>query len=185
MKTDYLYILPECYIDTNLVQILLQIKGVNHQNSCGQVTNVLQQRFKNSFAIGVVDNDKKQSTYSKESIAIACSNELTLCKHPGSSHYLIKINNIMEKFIMNCADELNIDFQQYGIPSDLEGFKRITKQKDSLNNTQLKSVLKAITHSNEMALLKEVLEYLITNRYDSNDDDLKLIFANHGFTVCD
>lgn len=39
MKETYLHIVPECYVDTNLVQILMRIKGVNHQNSCGQVTN--------------------------------------------------------------------------------------------------------------------------------------------------
>lgn len=49
MKNSYLHIIPECYVDTNLVQILLQIKGVNHQYGCGQVTNVMKKR-KHSIA---------------------------------------------------------------------------------------------------------------------------------------
>lgn len=181
MKTDYLQILPECYVDTNLVQVIMQIKGVNHQNSCGQVTNVLQQQFKDRFAVGIIDNDKRQSDYSKESIVIARSKELTLCKHKDSHHYLVKINNIMERFIINCAKEQGVDLNQYDIPSDLEGLKKITKTKDSLNNPKLQIAFKAISHSNEMVLLKEVLEYLNSNRYDSKEAEIKTIFANHGY----
>jgi len=41
MKFDCSCIIPECYADTNLVQTLLQMRGANHQKSCGQVTKEL------------------------------------------------------------------------------------------------------------------------------------------------
>ena len=55
MKFDCSCIIPECYADTNLVQTLLQMKGANHQKSCGQVTNKLQSTFKDKFAVGIID----------------------------------------------------------------------------------------------------------------------------------
>ena len=101
MKDTYLHIVPECFVDTNLVQILMQIKGVNHQNSCGQVTNVIMNKFKDKFAIGIVDKDNLQSKYSNACVEIAHSEEITLCKHPNAQHYLIKINNIIYLIINN------------------------------------------------------------------------------------
>lgn len=180
MKNSYLHIIPECYVDTNLVQILLQIKGVNHQYGCGQVTNVMKKRFKDSFSIGIVDNDGLQSNYSNECVAIASSDEIILCKHPNSHHYLIKIKHIMERFILNCAEEQGIDLEANGIPSDLDGLKSITK-KDCLDNPNLKRALKAVSKSNEMMLLTEVLEYLEAQKYNSKDADLINIFSSHGF----
>ena len=182
MNDAYLHIVPECFVDTNLVQILMQIKGVNHQNNCGQVTNVLMTRFKDKFAIGVVDNDKRQSNYSKECDVIAKSNEITLCKHPTAQHYLIKINHIMENFILNSAKELEVDLKEYGIPDDLDGLKNITKSKDCLENNDLKRAIKAVSSSNEMQLLTEVLNYLQTNKYNCNNKAIIGIFIAHGFS---
>ena len=181
MKTTHLYIVPECYVDTNLVQILMQVKGVNHQHSCGQVTNTMQNRFDNSFSVGVVDNDKKQSNYSKECLEIAHSNELILCQHPETHHYLIKIKNIMETFILNCAKELGLSLDDLGIKGGIDDLKSVTKDEDSLNNPQLRKILKAVSHANEMTLLAEVLNYLDRTKYNASVADLQAIFANHGF----
>lgn len=35
------YIIPECYIDTNLVETLICIGGCNHQKGCNQVAKVI------------------------------------------------------------------------------------------------------------------------------------------------
>ena len=181
MKKTYLHIVPECFVDTNLVQILMQIKGVNHQNSCGQVTNVLKNKFKEKFAIGIVDNDNLQSNYSKACVEIAHSREITLCKHPENQHYLIKINHIMEIFILNSAKDANVDLKEYGVPNDLEGLKNITKSRDCLNNNDLRRAIKAVSGSNEMQLLTDVLNYLQSKKYSSDIDELTDIFKTHGF----
>lgn len=181
MKDTYLHIVPECFVDTNLVQILMQIKGVNHQNSCGQVTNVLKNKFKDKFAIGIVDDDNLQSNYSNACVEIAHSDEITLCKHPDNQHYLIKINHIMEIFILNSAKEAHVNLKQYGIPDDLEGLKNITKSKDCLDNNDLRRAIKAVSGSNEMQLLTDVLNYLQSKKYNSNSDELTDIFKTHGF----
>lgn len=181
MKDTYLHIVPECFVDTNLVQILMQIKGVNHQNSCGQVTNVLQKKFKDKFAIGIVDDDNLQSNYSKACVEIAHSDEITLCKHPNNQHYLIKINHIMENFILNSAKDAKVDLKKYGIPDSLEGLKTITKSKDCLDNNDLRRAIKAVSGANEMQLLAEVLKYLQSKKYNSNSNELIELFKARGF----
>lgn len=181
MKTTHLHIIPECFVDTNLTQILMRVKGVNHQHSCGQVTNVMQGKFGDQFSVGVIDMDKKQSRYSEECVEIAHSNELILCKHPGSHHYLIKIVNIMERFIMNAVNELGLNLANYGIGEGLDGLKTITKNSDSMNDNQLRCLLKDVSHSNEMALMSDILTYLDTTRYNASDEEIMAIFSKHGF----
>lgn len=181
MNKVNLHILPECFVDTLLVQMLLQIKGVNHQKGTGAVTRNMQTKFKDAFAIGVIDNDKEQSTYAKESVVIAQSKEITLCKHPDSFHYIIKINNVMEKFILNCANDLGIDLSSEGLPADLEGLKAITKSQDSLNNPLLKKALRVIGDAKEIRLLTDILKYLNDKKYESSDAELQAIFSKFCF----
>lgn len=181
MKTDHLHIIPECYVDTNLVQILMRVKGVNHQHSCGQVTNTMQNRFNDSFSIGIVDNDDRQSKYSQACVEIARSKEIILCKHPDSHHYLVKIINIMETFILHCIDDLGFSVVELGIPGGIEDLKKITKDKDSLDNPELRKILKAVSQAKEMRLLKDILNYLDSSRYISTECELKEIFAKYGY----
>lgn len=48
-RTDF--IIPECYIDTNLVETLVCSGGCNHQKGCNQVAKVMQEKFADRFAI--------------------------------------------------------------------------------------------------------------------------------------
>ena len=52
-----LNVLPECYVDTNLIEYLLDA-GVNHQHCCSKVVGQLNTTFANSFAIGIIDKAK-------------------------------------------------------------------------------------------------------------------------------
>ena len=45
-----LNVLPECYVDTNLIEFLLDA-GVNHQHSCSKVVGQLNTTFADSFAV--------------------------------------------------------------------------------------------------------------------------------------
>lgn len=66
-------ILPECYIDTNLVNTLVG-KSCNHQKVCPTVFKVMNERFKDSFALGVIDKDKREPK-AIESFLLLCNNE--------------------------------------------------------------------------------------------------------------
>jgi hypothetical protein len=57
------FIIPECYIDTNLVETLVCPAGCNHQKGCNQVAKVMQEKFADRFAIGMIDADKRRPGY--------------------------------------------------------------------------------------------------------------------------
>ena len=41
-----LYIIPECYVDTNLIETLVPTaKGYNHQKGCNNVVKVMKEKF--------------------------------------------------------------------------------------------------------------------------------------------
>ena len=58
-KLDFPNVVPESYVDTNLMQSLL--KGtVNHQMGCTKVISSLNNALSDRFAIGVIDLDREQ-----------------------------------------------------------------------------------------------------------------------------
>lgn len=59
-----LNIIPECYVDTNLIEYLTNAQ-VNHQHSCTKVVGLLNTRFKDQFSIGIIDKDKVEMGYIK------------------------------------------------------------------------------------------------------------------------
>lgn len=181
MKLDYLYIIPECYADTNLIQTLLQIKGANHQKSCGQVTNEMKQRFHDDFAVGIIDLDKKQSIYAEECETIASSNEFSVCRHAGTNHYLIKIHNVLENFIIHCAEETGVDLLPLGIPLDRESLMKRTKKQEAKNDPELTNIFKKLSSSSEMTLLKDVIAFLCKEKYNIKHEAIQEIFHQHGF----
>ena len=58
-----LFIIPECYIDTNLVETLIITDGCNHQKGCNTVVKTMQQKFANAFSVGIIDEDKRQVSF--------------------------------------------------------------------------------------------------------------------------
>lgn len=45
MKGRVDFVIPECYIDTNLVETLACPGGYNHQKGCNQVAKIMQEKF--------------------------------------------------------------------------------------------------------------------------------------------
>jgi len=50
-------IIPECYADTLLIEIL-GFKRPSHQLGIGKVVGIFDKNFKNKFAVGIIDDDK-------------------------------------------------------------------------------------------------------------------------------
>lgn len=76
-KKDW-HIVPECYIDTNLAEYLLDSHGVNHQKGCNAVAKkMMESNLKDQFSIGIIDNDKRQHSYVNEFTEIAHTKELS------------------------------------------------------------------------------------------------------------
>ena len=101
-QNKILHIMPECFVDTNLIEYLLNA-GVNHQHCCSKVVGQLNTTFADKFAIGIIDKDKVQLGYIRECNIIAQTEHLTLMKHRERHQYLITIAPAVDKFVLDCA----------------------------------------------------------------------------------
>ena len=83
-----LYIIPECYVDTNLIETLVPTaKGYNHQKGCNNVVKVMKEKLSDKFAVGIVDKDKRQVSYVNEFEEIGHTDSLFL-QTPGQGSFL-------------------------------------------------------------------------------------------------
>ena len=172
-----LYFVPECYVDTNLVESLLETDGVNHQKGCNTVVNTMKSKVLNDgFAVGVIDADKRQPSYVKEFTEIACSKHLSLMRHVTKHHYLVMIKPAMYQFILDCAEEQGVDMSIYGLASDLDTFKDQAKTVSTKNDVRFKRLFKKLKGNSEIKTLYDILNYFKSNQYKSNQADLMKLF---------
>ena len=169
-----LYIIPECFIDTNCIETLVPTtKGYNHQNGCNTVVKIMQEKLKDNFAIGIIDKDKKQVKYVDDFDEIAHTESLYLYKHPSKPHFLIMIYPAMDSFILKCASETNVAMEKFGLPSDLKSFTKRTKQVTSKEDAAFKKLFNAIKAAKEIIILKNWIKYLKLKQYEVNCEELK------------
>lgn len=173
-----LNVIPECYVDTHLTCVLLGVNGVNHNKGCNQVCSTMKKKFNDKFAIGIIDDDKRKHTYVNEFKEIASSRHIVLLKHPSKSHYLILIRHAVEDFILSCVEELKIDMSKYGLPSDMEGLKIVTKNEQSSHDPRFNKLFRDLCKASELTALSKVLVYLNDKKYNSDVETLKGYFSN-------
>ena len=113
------FIIPECYIDTNLVETLVCTGGCNHQKGCNQVAKVMQEKFADRFAVGIIDADKRRPGYLNEFCEIASSKHIKLLRHTVRSHFIILVHPAADGFILSCAEVANINLSDYGLSSKI------------------------------------------------------------------
>lgn len=181
-QTKLLNIMPECYVDTNLVEYLLN-SGVNHQHCCSRVVGQLRTTFIDRFAIGIIDKDKVELGYIKDCDEIAATRHLTLMKHKSKQQYLIMIKPAVDRFILDCAKEQGVDTETFGLPSDLKEFTKISKSTASSTDPRFKSLFKAIEDNKEIRNLRSILGYLSENKYKADLATIKSIFEDVGAIV--
>lgn len=175
-------IVPECYIDTIFIESLLTFlfpsfyvsRGVNHQHGCNEVARVMEKskNLKDSFALGIVDNDKRKPSYLKACTEVYKSDHkhLRCVKHPDKRHFFVVVSPAMEEFIIACADEASpkIDLNELGLSSDLTELKKFTKHCSSKNNPTFKKLFKALIEQND-----EIKQFRIfLSRLFENPDDV-------------
>jgi len=174
----YNNIMPECYIDTTLVESLLDA-DVNHKHNCNEVAKEMQKgKYKNEFAVGIIDNDKRKLSYIEDGfVKIGQTENLTLLKHRNKHQYIIKVgkeHKAMETFIKANVDALGMKMEDFGLPSDLA--KLIEQTKDSVSTQKDPRILKlckTMRQSPEVAKLQDILAYLAANKYNVDIDEFK------------
>lgn len=164
-------VIPECYIDTNLIEFLLNAK-VNHQHSCNNVIKALNDK-KDEFAIGIIDNDKRAVAYIKDCEKIRETKRLKFFKHRERNQYLITISPAADGFILDCTIEQGIDVSNFELPINFDDFLKETKTKTSNKDQRFKKLFKEIKNHKEISLLQKVLTYLCENKYQSDVEEIK------------
>ena len=170
-------VMPECYVDTNLIEYLLGV-GVNHQHSCSKVVGQLKNTFADRFAVGIIDKDKVELGYIRECAVIAQSHHLTLLKHTVNPQFLITVAPAIDRFVLDCAHDSGVAPEDYGIPSELKEFTEISKSVTSNTDQRFKALFAALKDNQEVKLLRTVLKYLIENKYNADLEALKQLFPS-------
>lgn len=175
-----LAVIPECYVDTNLIETLVPPqRQYNHQKGCGTVTKVMKEKFANSFAIGIIDKDKKEVEYLKEFAEVAKSDGLILHKHKLKAHYIIQIVPGMDRFIFNCLAECDITPEDFQLPDDLELFRKESKTTNSKDDDRFRRLFKALRNAKAVDIIRllNLITYLKTKNYTAVSQELQAILA--------
>ena len=167
-----LAIIPECFVDTNLVETLVPPigKGYNHQHGCGTVTKVMKEKFSNGFAVGIIDKDKREVDYLKECNTIIVTGGLLLHKHKIRHHYVIQIAPVIERMILSNALSVHINLEDYDLPSDLEQLRKVSKTENSKKDIRFKRLFRDMKAANaaDLVKLEAWIKYLIEKNYKAD-----------------
>lgn len=170
------YIIPECYVDTNLVETLVCHVGCNHQKGCNQVAKVLKEKFSDRFAVGIIDADKRMPSYVNEFYEIGADKHLRLLRHKTRPHFLILVNPAIDTFILSCAREAKVNLRDYDLSPNLKEFTMQTKNVMSNKDPRFRNLFRNLKEVGEIRLLQTILCYLCKAQYQASDDNLKEMF---------
>ena len=173
------FIIPECYIDTNLVETLACTGGCNHQKGCNQVAKVMQEKYADRFAVGIIDADKRRPGYLNEFSEVCSSTHIKVFRHSVRSHYIILIYPAADGFILSCAEKAQIQMTDYGLSPILKEFTAQTKNVMSNKDYRFKRLFKSMEDVVEMKLLQELLNYLVNSTYRVSNVHLISIFESY------
>ena len=165
------YILPECYVDTNLVNAL--VGGMcNHKKGCATVCKSLDKEFADKFAVAVIDKDKREPKQVSQFTVLAEKDGIVVCKHKQRPHYLIEINPAIEVFILNAVNELQLSLSSYGLPDDINALKKLTKSVNAKESQVFTRLFRDLQKASNVSRLHKVLIYLVDNQYQTKSEGL-------------
>lgn len=176
----YKCFLPECNLDTLLVEVILQKAfSVNHQKGNSSIPVRMDEKaLKDSFAVGIIDEDKIKlraldrfteiKRLSKKGLKLFKHNEI------DTHHYFIQICPAIEKWILNESKKGEIDIAdvKYKLPNTLKGLVNL-KGFSQRNDQRFKILFLDMLNNkkcDEIITLKRWLLFLKENNYNSNTD---------------
>jgi hypothetical protein len=179
-------IIPECYIDTCLINVLLRTdvgnKGVNHGKGNSATAKKMQEKFYNSFSLGIIDKDKRQIDYLNEFVVInkTIKDFSLLYKHKEKHHYFIQLCPESENWICNVSEEIGINLtNQYELPNSPTLLAEYTKDVDSKTDPKFIRLFKDIVRQSEeinfepVLKLKHWLRILVDDNYHVDINELE------------
>jgi hypothetical protein len=165
-----LSIVPECYVDTKIAEIVGQAKRkYNHQHGFGDVSNEMEHSLKNIMALGIIDEDKYKGATSEYFSAfefVKQENSLILKQHAvRKHHYLILVCPEVEKWLLEDAQKAGLNPSNYDLPDELKGLIKISKIRDIDRNEGFKNFIKALIREQAPSIttLKKWVELFKSN----------------------
>ncbi len=176
------HILPECYLDTNLIETLVppenKKEGYNHQKGCNEVIRIMQKKFIEKFALGILDMDKDSpdKLQKKQFYFIDEKYSVKLYKHQSENHYLL-LHPPIEKWLIIEAEQVNLSLKYYSLPSNLNALKKQSKPATSKNNPRFKTIFEELKRQNANGItqLFNWTDYLMKNPNNADETHLKNI----------
>jgi len=172
-------ILPECYIDTLLVEALVPTaKGYNHKKGCPAGAKAMQEEFNDTFALGIWDRDKRTVPYLDEFESLNKKHDVELFRHKNEKihHYLI-LHPVIEKWLYALAVQGNVSPEDFKLPKEWKDFKRIAKTTTDNNKhyDDIRKFAKALKKTNApgVQVLTEWTQYLKTHHRNADMNELK------------
>lgn len=173
------YIIPECYVDTNLIETLVCHAGCNHQKGCNQVTKVMQEKFTDRFAVGIIDDDKRKPSYLNYFTQIASSRHISVYIHSSRPHFIILITPAIDGFILSCARDAGVNLSDYNLSHDIKKFTAQTKDVMSSKDSRFKKLFRDMEDTGEIKLMKSLVSYLVNTTYKASTDGINTIFSSN------
>ena len=174
------HVVPECYIDTMLMKVLVPPKKRwNHQHGCHNVSRELEKgKLKDQFAIGIIDNDKKQIEYLSHFAEIdkfIDENEIGVVLFKHLHHYFIQICPAIEALIIQVCKDEGINLKDYTIPDQIDELKKITKSQNSEHDERFIRLFQKFkqTQNQKLIKLKSWIEFLKEKNYHVDINELK------------
>jgi hypothetical protein len=150
-------IIPECYADTLLIETLVPTnKGYNHQHNCFKVEATM--KGLDSFALGIIDKDKKQVKYLDSFKVIdKVEGDLILWRHADENihHWIVQICPALERLLLKICEAEHIDTTGFG-ENALDGIKYYTKSISRLDNPKLQALFSEINSKNENVVVRKL-----------------------------
>ena len=174
----YKCFLPECNLDTILVEVLLhKVFSVNHQKGNSSIAARMKVKYlKNSFAVGIIDEDKIElkALQSFTEITRLTKKGLKIFEHkdPERHHYFIQICPAIEKWILTESKKGEINIKKYNLPdslSELVALKSLSQRNDQRFKLLFQDMLQN-EKCDEIITLRNWLLFLKKNHYNSSLD---------------
>lgn len=143
-------ILPECYADTLLVE-MLGFERPNHQLSIGSALNALEKKFKNRPAVAVIDNDKvKPKSFDQFQLADE-QHGIQVWTKPETRHAVLVVCPAFEDWVFENAAQVEVSPEKYGFRSR-KYFRETCKRQNVADNQQVKQFLNTLKQKNAPGL---------------------------------
>ncbi|MCW3115634.1 MAG: hypothetical protein JWR18_4030 [Segetibacter sp.] len=174
----YKCFLPECYLDTLLVEVLLNKPfSVNHKKGNSSIAVVMNNSpLKDRFAVGIIDEDKVRLKELDTFIHVERlrKNGLKIYRHSNKNHFFIQICPAVERWILKECEKASIDIaaDRYRLPNTLKGLKAM-KGLTQRSDERFKRLFRDMSENescDELIELRRWLLFFRENNYNSNLD---------------